>query len=83
MRDSHLPVVDDVCEVIRRETIALAQYKVLDGHRGVVNWRVDEIMLREAFVARLRGTRRSVNAEKPKWSRGAHLEPDYTLLPFV
>lgn len=47
VRDPHLIVIDDVRKVVRRQAVRLAQDKVLEGERVVVDRVVDHVPLRQ------------------------------------
>ena len=53
MRDAHLVVVDDICEVVGGEAVRLAQDKVLDRDRVVFDGVIDKVVLHEAVGAAL------------------------------
>ena len=58
VRDAHLVVVDDIGKVVGREAVRLAQDKVLERERVVVDRVVDEVLLRERAGRALREGRR-------------------------
>jgi hypothetical protein len=57
--DSHLMVVDNVCKVVRGESVRLAEHKVLDGQRGVGDGIIDQIVLYQSICRALSTPRQS------------------------
>ena len=68
VRDAHLVVVDNVGKVVRWEAVRLAQDKVLQRERLVVDRVVDQVVLRERGRGALRA---AIRSGQSGWQRAA------------
>lgn len=73
MRNTHLVIINDVREMIRRQSIALPENKIFERLRRILDWLVDQIILRQTFARALHSQVARQRAARKRFERIATL----------